>query len=255
MKIGFIGLGNMGSAIADLLRARHAVTVWNRSANRTRELLDAGGAAAPSPSAAASRGRHRHHHARRRCSARAGAVRPRGNIAGAAARRSAYLDEHNLSGHSRAHCRAARRARSALVERPGIWPPGGGRGRQAVRRGRRRPHRDGGGERAVPLDQPARFLRRRSALGRQLGEAVRQLHDPCDRGAGRSDGPGAAGRRLQRTAPRRPARCSTRPCIAITERRWSRIDSSRRDSRLPWDSRTCGSRVNPQRRCACRCRC
>ncbi len=57
MKIGFIGLGNMGSAIAaNLLRARHAVTVWNRSANRTRELLDAGAAAAPSPSAAASAG-------------------------------------------------------------------------------------------------------------------------------------------------------------------------------------------------------
>jgi len=57
MKIGFIGLGNMGSPIAaNLLRARHAVTVWNRSANRAQGLLDAGAAAAASPRAAASAG-------------------------------------------------------------------------------------------------------------------------------------------------------------------------------------------------------
>ena len=57
MKIGFVGLGNMGSPIAaNLLRARHTVTVWNRSANKNRELLDAGAASAPSPSAAASAG-------------------------------------------------------------------------------------------------------------------------------------------------------------------------------------------------------
>ena len=57
MKIGFIGLGNMGASIAaNLLRAGHTVTVWNRSANRTRELLDAGAASAASPRAAASAG-------------------------------------------------------------------------------------------------------------------------------------------------------------------------------------------------------
>ena len=33
MKIGFIGLGNMGSGIAaDLARAGHEVTVWNHPA-------------------------------------------------------------------------------------------------------------------------------------------------------------------------------------------------------------------------------
>ncbi len=57
MKIGFVGLGNMGSPIAaNLLRARHTVTVWNRSANKNRELLNAGAASAPSPGAAASAG-------------------------------------------------------------------------------------------------------------------------------------------------------------------------------------------------------
>ncbi len=57
MKIGFIGLGNMGASIAaNLLRAGHTVTVWNRSAKRARELLDAGAASAASPRAAASAG-------------------------------------------------------------------------------------------------------------------------------------------------------------------------------------------------------
>jgi len=57
LKIGFIGLGNMGSAIAaNLVHARHAVAVWNRSANRAQRLVEAGAVAAPSPKAAASAG-------------------------------------------------------------------------------------------------------------------------------------------------------------------------------------------------------
>ena len=36
MKIGFIGLGHMGSAIAvNLLAAGHELTVWNRSPGPT----------------------------------------------------------------------------------------------------------------------------------------------------------------------------------------------------------------------------
>jgi 3-hydroxyisobutyrate dehydrogenase-like beta-hydroxyacid dehydrogenase len=43
MKIGFLGLGQMGSAIAsNLVRARHDVTVWNRSAEKARPLVAAG---------------------------------------------------------------------------------------------------------------------------------------------------------------------------------------------------------------------
>jgi 3-hydroxyisobutyrate dehydrogenase-like beta-hydroxyacid dehydrogenase len=54
MRIGFIGLGQMGAAIAaNLVRARHDVCVWNRSAGRARGLVDAGALPAASPKAAA----------------------------------------------------------------------------------------------------------------------------------------------------------------------------------------------------------
>ncbi len=47
MKVGFIGLGQMGSGMAaSLLRAGHAVTVYNRSAGRARELGGQGAAVA-----------------------------------------------------------------------------------------------------------------------------------------------------------------------------------------------------------------
>jgi 3-hydroxyisobutyrate dehydrogenase-like beta-hydroxyacid dehydrogenase len=43
MKIGFIGLGQMGSAMAaNLLKAGHDVTVFNRSPEKGRSLLDLG---------------------------------------------------------------------------------------------------------------------------------------------------------------------------------------------------------------------
>jgi 3-hydroxyisobutyrate dehydrogenase-like beta-hydroxyacid dehydrogenase len=43
MNIGFIGLGNMGSAIAGrLLEAGHALRVWNRSPEPARRLADRG---------------------------------------------------------------------------------------------------------------------------------------------------------------------------------------------------------------------
>jgi 3-hydroxyisobutyrate dehydrogenase-like beta-hydroxyacid dehydrogenase len=55
MKIGFIGLGAMGAAIAgNLVRARHDVLVWNRSAEKARPLIDAGAVLAASPKAAAA---------------------------------------------------------------------------------------------------------------------------------------------------------------------------------------------------------
>ncbi len=43
MRIGFIGLGKMGAAIAaNLLKAGHQVTVWNRSPDKAKPLVDAG---------------------------------------------------------------------------------------------------------------------------------------------------------------------------------------------------------------------
>jgi 3-hydroxyisobutyrate dehydrogenase-like beta-hydroxyacid dehydrogenase len=55
MRIGFLGLGNMGAAIAaNLLRASHEVTVWNRSAEKARPLLQLGATLAATPKAAAT---------------------------------------------------------------------------------------------------------------------------------------------------------------------------------------------------------
>lgn len=54
MEIGFIGLGQMGRAIAaNLVRAGHRVRVWNRSPGPVRELVDLGAAAAERPADAA----------------------------------------------------------------------------------------------------------------------------------------------------------------------------------------------------------
>jgi 3-hydroxyisobutyrate dehydrogenase len=51
--IAFLGLGAMGSRMAlRLLRAGHAVTVWNRTRERTRDLARAGASVAASPRAA-----------------------------------------------------------------------------------------------------------------------------------------------------------------------------------------------------------
>ncbi|HVS77142.1 MAG TPA: NAD(P)-dependent oxidoreductase [Steroidobacteraceae bacterium] len=50
MNIGFIGLGNMGSAIAGrLLEAGHALRVWNRSPEPARRLAERGAQVAASP--------------------------------------------------------------------------------------------------------------------------------------------------------------------------------------------------------------
>ena len=54
MKIGFIGLGNMGSPIArNLLRAGHLLKVYNRSREKAEGLAREGASVASSPAAAA----------------------------------------------------------------------------------------------------------------------------------------------------------------------------------------------------------
>lgn len=53
MTIGFLGLGTMGRPIAyNLLRAGHAVCVWNRSAAPAQALAEAGAQRADTPAAA-----------------------------------------------------------------------------------------------------------------------------------------------------------------------------------------------------------
>lgn len=55
MRIGFLGLGNMGAAIAaNLLRAGHALTVWNRTAGKAQTLVDSGAVRGASPKAVAA---------------------------------------------------------------------------------------------------------------------------------------------------------------------------------------------------------
>ena len=51
-RLGFIGLGTMGSAMAGhLLRAGYPLTVWNRTPGRDAALVDAGAAEATDPAA------------------------------------------------------------------------------------------------------------------------------------------------------------------------------------------------------------
>jgi 3-hydroxyisobutyrate dehydrogenase len=55
MQIGVAGLGAMGSAIAArMLELGHQVTVWNRTAAKTKPLADAGAKVAATPSAVAA---------------------------------------------------------------------------------------------------------------------------------------------------------------------------------------------------------
>jgi 3-hydroxyisobutyrate dehydrogenase-like beta-hydroxyacid dehydrogenase len=49
MRIAFLGLGKMGSAITDHLLRDHAVTVWNRSSGATLEAAEKGATIAASP--------------------------------------------------------------------------------------------------------------------------------------------------------------------------------------------------------------
>ncbi len=53
-RIGFIGIGLMGQHMAlNLLKAGHPLTVWNRTAEKAKALLDAGASWADSPKALA----------------------------------------------------------------------------------------------------------------------------------------------------------------------------------------------------------
>ncbi len=57
MKVGFLGLGRMGAAMAgNLVRAGHEVWVWNHSPEPVQALVAAGARAAASPAEAAATG-------------------------------------------------------------------------------------------------------------------------------------------------------------------------------------------------------
>jgi len=55
MRVGFIGLGNMGSPMArNLIKAGHTLTVYNQTQSRAEELRALGATVAPTPAGAAS---------------------------------------------------------------------------------------------------------------------------------------------------------------------------------------------------------
>jgi 3-hydroxyisobutyrate dehydrogenase-like beta-hydroxyacid dehydrogenase len=55
MKVGFLGLGNMGSEMArNLIKAGHSLTVYNKTESRTAELASLGAKVARTPGQAAS---------------------------------------------------------------------------------------------------------------------------------------------------------------------------------------------------------
>ena len=56
MKVGVAGLGRMGAAIARrLMDVGHELIVWNRSADKTRQLEEAGATVAATPRELAAR--------------------------------------------------------------------------------------------------------------------------------------------------------------------------------------------------------
>jgi 3-hydroxyisobutyrate dehydrogenase-like beta-hydroxyacid dehydrogenase len=64
MKIGFLGLGNMGTPMAlRLLAAGHEMSVWNRSEARTKPLIREGAIAAGDPGGGRTGRRRCDHHA------------------------------------------------------------------------------------------------------------------------------------------------------------------------------------------------
>jgi 3-hydroxyisobutyrate dehydrogenase-like beta-hydroxyacid dehydrogenase len=55
MKVGFIGLGNMGSGMArNLIKAGHTLTVFNRTKSRAEEFRSLGATVAGTPGEAAA---------------------------------------------------------------------------------------------------------------------------------------------------------------------------------------------------------
>ena len=56
MRIGIAGLGRMGTAMAErLIEVGHELTVWNRSAEKTKPLVEKGAKAAETPADLAGR--------------------------------------------------------------------------------------------------------------------------------------------------------------------------------------------------------
>ena len=180
MDVGFIGLGNMGGAIArNLLTAGHRLTVHNRTRDKAEALAAEGARVAARP---------------------ADAWRNPLVITmladDAAVESVVFGDGGGIStlGHGAIHvsmstisvalsdrlAEAHRHRRPGLCRRAGVRPAGGRRGGQALHRRRGRGTRDQPLPADVRRDRPADVRHRRQAFGGQSRQAQRQFPDRVD---------------------------------------------------------------------------
>ncbi len=139
MRIGFIGLGNMGSAMAaNLIKAGHDVTAYNRSRAKVDALAAEG--ARPAASIAEACDGDMVISMLANDEAVAGVTFGDEGIVASLARGATHVSSSTISvALSERIDRGARRGGPAVRRRTGVRQAGGGAGGEAVRRGRGRP--------------------------------------------------------------------------------------------------------------------
>ena len=136
MRIGFIGLGNMGSAMAaNLIKAGHEVTVYNRSRGKVEALAAEG--ARPADSVAGACGGDVVITMLANDDAVEGIVFGDGGILASLARGATHVSSSTISVALSERLTAAHaEAGQQFIAAPVFGRPGGGGGREAVRRRR-----------------------------------------------------------------------------------------------------------------------
>ena len=192
MRIGIAGLGRMGAAMAArLIEVGHEVTVWNRSADKAKPVVDAGGGkyTAQEPRGARERSRDRRHLPDRRGRDRQGFWRPLRPAGRRSQRQACHRDEHGAAGRAdRARRKGARQGRR-LCRMPGRRLDRPGAPGQADRPDGRRAGRCGACKAAARSALPAARARRPG--GRRRGDEVHHQHAADDLLAGARRGAGA----------------------------------------------------------------
>ena len=189
MHIGIAGIGKMGAAIAQrLMEAGHKVTVWNRSADKTKPVADAGAAVAATPAELATKAEAVITILTDAAAIDAVYNGPSGLLSGDVKRQAVHRDEHGAArdaGGARRegarHGRGAGRMPGRRQHRPGA---AGQAARPDGRRARRRGPRQTDPRPALPAARTCRAGRLR------FGVEVHRQHAADDllAGAGRSAG-------------------------------------------------------------------
>ena len=97
--VGLIGLGLMGHPMgANLLKAGHELTVWNRTASRGDDLVAQGAKRAATPREVGRGVRSGHHHRQRSAGAGIGVVGRERRVCGTAPRQRDDRIEHRQPG-------------------------------------------------------------------------------------------------------------------------------------------------------------